>query len=97
MSIVVQLTATAKPESYQQLYDTWVAILPDTAKANGALHISCSANPETNEFRVWEIWEPKEDQEAYMQWRADRGDVDKLVSMLAGPPKFEFLEHLTFG
>lgn len=96
MSVIVQLTVKAKPEMYQQLYDTWVAILPDTAKANGAIHISCAANPEAHEFRVWEIWEKIEDQQAYMQWRTDRGDIDKLVAMLAEPPKVEQLEHLKF-
>ena len=96
MSVVVQLTVKAKPESYQQLYDTWVAILPDTSKANGAMHISCAADPAKNEFRVWEIWEKIEDQKAYMQWRVDRGDIDKLGAMLAEPPKVEELEHLTF-
>ena len=96
MSVIVQLTVTAKPESYQQLYDTWVAILPDTAKANGAIHISCAADPDNNQFRVWEIWDKIEDQQAYMQWRVDRGDIDKLGAMLAAPPKVEQLEHLTF-
>lgn len=96
MTVVVQLTARAKPETYQQLYDTWVAILPDTAKANGAVHISCAANPETHEFRVWEIWETIEDQKSYMKWRTDRGDIDTLMGMLAEPPKVEQLEHLTF-
>lgn len=96
MSVVVQLTVKAKPESYQQLYDTWVAILPDTAKANGAMHISCAADPDNNEFRVWEIWEKIEDQKAYMQWRMDRGDIDKLGALLAEPPKVEELEHLVF-
>ena len=96
MSVIVQLTVTAKPESYQQLYDTWVAILPDTAKANGAQHISCAADPANNQFRVWEIWDKIEDQQAYMQWRVDRGDIEKLGTMLAEPPKVEELEHLQF-
>ena len=96
MSVIVQLTVKAQPDKYQELYDTWVAILPDTARANGALHISCSADPENHEFRVWEIWEQIEDQKAYMQWRMDRGDIDKLGTMLAGPPKVETLEHLKF-
>ncbi len=96
MSVIVQLTVKAQPGKYQELYGTWVAILPDTAKANGALHISCSADPENHEFRVWEIWETIEDQKAYMSWRMDRGDIDKLGTMLAGPPKVETLEHLTF-
>ena len=96
MSVIVQLTVKAQPDKYQQLYDTWVAILPDTAKAAGALHISCSADPENHEFRVWEIWEKIEDQKAYMKWRMDRGDIEKLGTMLAAPPKVEELEHLQF-
>ena len=96
MSIIVQLTVTAPPEKYQQLYDTFVAILPDTAKAAGAIHISCAADPENNSLRVWEIWEKVEDQQAYMQWRQDRGDLEKLGALMAKPPVFETMEHLIF-
>lgn len=96
MSVIVQLTVKAQPDKYQQLHDMWVEILPDTAKANGALHISCSADPEKHEFRVWEIWETIEDQKAYMKWRMDRGDINRLGALLAGPPTVEELEHLVF-
>ena len=96
MSVVVQLTVKAKEDKYQELYDTWVAILPDTAKAAGAQHISCAADPEDKSFRVWEIWDKIEDQKAYMKWRMDRGDIEKLGAMMREPPKVEELEHLVF-
>jgi len=64
MSVVVLLTVKAQPDKYQELYDTFVAILPDTAKRAGALHISAAADPENNSFRIWEVWEKIEDQQA---------------------------------
>ena len=66
------------------------------AGSRSALIISCAADPANNQFRVWEIWEKIEDQKAYMQWRVDRGDIDKLGAMLAAPPKVDVLEHLKF-
>jgi len=96
MSVIIQLTTKAQPEKYQELYDLWVEILPDTAKAAGAIHISCAADPETHSFRVWEIWEKIEDQKAYMKWRVDRGDIKRMGALMAAPPVVEQLEHLTF-
>ena len=96
MSVVVNATFKAQPEKYQTLYDTLVAILPDTAKREGAELISCAANPDDNSFVVHEVWTSVEAQQAYLGWRAERGEIAALVAMLREPPIFETLEHLQF-
>lgn len=96
MAIVVNVTFKAKDDQYQALYDTLVAILPDTAARDGAELISCAANPEDKSFEIHEVWDNISNQKAYLKWRAERGDVEKLVSMLREPPVFAEREHLVF-
>lgn len=50
------------------------------------------SNPETVLF--YEVWESTEAQQAYMAWRIERGDLTKLMSFLAGEPKFTTLRSL---
>ena len=97
MSVVVNVTFKAKDDQYQALYDTLVAILPDTAAREGAELISCAADPEDKAFHIHEVWDTIENQKAYLGWRAERGDVEKLVAMLREPPEFKQEEHLVFG
>ena len=98
MSVVIDLHLKAKDqENYDKLYGTLQAILPDTAKYDGAQLISCSANPDDLTFIVHEVWETAEHQQKYIGWRQERGDVDVLVSMLAEPPNFVQRQHLDFG
>ena len=96
MSVVINLHLKAKEDQYETLHQTLIAILPDTAKYAGAELISCMANPADKSFIVHEVWDQKSSQEAYMAWRAERGDVDKLVTMLREAPVFEELEHMPF-
>jgi len=78
------------------LHATLKAILPDTAKFKGAELISCSADPTDKTFYIHEVWESAESQQAYLAWRQERGDVDKLVALLREAPSFEEHEHLAF-
>ena len=96
MSIVMNVTFKAQDDKDQTLYDTLVAILPDTAARDGAELISCAANPEDKTFEIHEVWDTIENQQAYLQWRTDRGDVDALVALLREPPTFDLREHLSY-
>ena len=96
MSVVFAVTFKAKEDTYDELHATLKAILPDTANFNGAKLISCSADPADKTFYVHEVWDSVESQEAYLAWRQERGDVDKLVAMLREAPSFDQQEHLTF-
>lgn len=98
MAVVIDLHLKAKDqENYDKLHATLTAILPDTAAFDGAQLISCSANPDDMTFIVHEVWESVEHQQKYLGWRAERGEIDVLVSMLAEDPRFDQREHLAFG
>ncbi len=68
------------------------AILPDTAKFEGAELISCSADDESKTVKIWEVWDKIESQQAYMGWRTERGEIDALVSMLREPPQIDQMD-----
>ena len=96
MSVVIAVTFKAKDDTYDELHATLKAILPDTARYEGAELISCSADPADKTFYIHEVWDSAESQKAYLAWRQERGDVDKLVALLRDAPSFEEREHLTF-
>lgn len=96
MSVVVVATFKAKDDQYQKLVDTMKAILPDTAKFQGAELISCASDDATKTVQVWEVWDKIESQQAYIAWRTERGEVDALVAMLREPPSFDPMAHVVF-
>ena len=96
MSVVFEVTFKAKDETYDELHATLTAILPDTAKFEGAELVSCAADPADKTFYIHEVWDSAESQQAYLEWRKERGDVDKLVAMLRDAPSFVEREHLVF-
>ena len=96
MSVVVELTLKAKEDQYTKLVETMQAILPDTAKFEGAELISCSSDDETMTVKIWEVWDKIESQQAYFAWRTERGEIDALVSMLREPPQVAEMGHVSF-
>ena len=94
MSVVVILTAKAKEDQYDTLVATMKAILPDTAARDGAELIRAAADSADKSVRVYEVWDRIESQQAYLQWRAERGDVEKLGALLREPPRFDVMEDV---
>jgi hypothetical protein len=39
-----------------------------------------------------ESWDSKEQYEKYLGWRTERGDIDKLVGWMAGPPSIRHFD-----
>lgn len=94
MPVVVLLHLKARPDSFETLKSTMAAILPDTRAFEGCLGISACADPEDHGVLVYERWQTKADQETYIGWRAGRGDLDKLATLLRAAPVFETREDL---
>ncbi len=94
MSVTVMLTLKAKEDMFEQLEGAMKAILPDTAKRDGAELISAASDAPSKTVIIYELWDKVESQQAYMAWRTERGDIDKLVSMLREPPQIEVLKHI---
>ncbi|MEM1313563.1 MAG: antibiotic biosynthesis monooxygenase [Pseudomonadota bacterium] len=96
MSVVVNAVFKAKPESFDALVAFLATILPDTAKFEGVELVSCFADAEDHSVVVHEVWAEKANQEAYLGWRSENGDVARIVALLREPPAFQERLHVAF-
>jgi len=94
MSIVIRLTVKAAEGKYEQLAERMQAILPDTAARAGAELIRAAGDPASGTIIVYEEWDCLESQQAYLAWRAGRGDIDGIGPLLSEPPRFDQLTLL---
>lgn len=94
MSVTVTLEFHTKPDTADTLNDTFAAILGDTRAFEGcegvAVHRDLS---DPTRFLLYEQWGAVEQQQAYMAWRQERGDLDKLGALLAEPPVVKAWEN----
>jgi len=96
MSINVILEVQAKPENLDELKSTLEAILPDTRKYAGCVSVDVVVNQENPlNIILLEVWESREHQEKYFQWRAETGALDALGAMLSQPPNLRYFDGLS--
>ena len=96
MSINVILEVLAKPESIDELKSTLEAILPDTRKYDGCISVEVIVNQENPlNIVLLEVWESREQQEKYFQWRGETGALDALGAMLSQPPNLRYFDGLS--
>lgn len=95
MAIDIILDLNVKPEHRDELIDTLAAILPDTRAFPGCNSVAVTVNEDDQcNIVLFEKWETRSDHEKYMAWRTERGDLDKLGALLAGPPSVRYLAGL---
>ena len=46
------------------------------------------------QFLIVEQWDTRADYEAYLAWRAERGDMEIFGAMMAGPPTIRFFDFV---
>jgi quinol monooxygenase YgiN len=44
---------------------------------------------------LFEVWESREQQEKYFQWRGETGALDALGAMLSQPASLQFYDNLS--
>ena len=95
MSIVVILELTTDPAHSKDLTDWLRDELVHTRGFDGFNSITIHENQDdSNNFVFLENWDSKEQHEKYMGWRTERGDIDKLVGWLAGPPSIRYFDNV---
>ncbi len=94
MPVVVILTAKAAPGRYDELLTMMAEALPDTAAQPGAELIRAGGDRGTETVTVFQIWDRIESRQAYIDWRAARGDLDRVGGMLREPARFDVMEHV---
>jgi quinol monooxygenase YgiN len=84
-----------KPEKLDEFLDYTVDNLKISRSYPGNIQFDIlidEARPHTILF--YEVWESQEAQAEYMAWRVEAGDLTKLMSLLAGAPKFTPLKAI---
>lgn len=91
--LVMLAELSIKPETRDAFLDYTVENLAESRSAPGNIRFEIlidQAQPDRVMF--YEVWQTAEAQQAYMAWRIQRGDLTKLMSFLAGEPKFTALK-----
>ena len=92
MSIDVILDLQVNPENREELLSVFTAILPDTRAYKGCQSVVVTSDEDDiHNIVLLEKWDQRSDHESYMAWRTERGDIDKLVSLLSSPPAVQYL------
>lgn len=94
MAIVVLLFLSPAEGKFRTVKTAMQQTLPDTRAFAGFLGIWACADERENEILVYERWLDLESQQAYMAWRRERGDLDRMAPLLAAPPRFETREDV---
>lgn len=92
MSVDVILDLQVNPENREELLSVFTAILPDTRAYKGCQSVVVTSDEDDRHHIVLlEKWDQRSDHESYMAWRTERGDLDKLFSLLSSPPAVQYL------
>jgi len=95
VSILVLLEGQVKPDKIADMKSYLAQILPDTRRYDGCQGIDVQFNlDDPGNMVLVEQWESRGHHEKYAQWRTETGVVDKLVSMLTGPPSIRYFERV---
>ncbi len=93
MAITALLDINVQPGKADEMVQWMKDNLPDTRARQGAGKMELIVDQDDpNHMVVYETWDRKADQEAYMAWRTERGDLDILGPMFAAPPTFTFFD-----
>ena len=95
MSVLVLLEVQVKPEAIADMKSYLAKILPETRAYDGCQGIDVYTNTEDKgNFVAVEYWNTRTQHQKYSTWRAEKGDMDKIGTMTAGPPKIRYYERI---
>jgi quinol monooxygenase YgiN len=98
MAITVLLEIRTQPDKADDMVQWMHDNLPDTRARQGAGKMELIVDQDDpTHMVVYEIWDSKADQEAYVAWRAERGDIEVLGGMLVAPPSSAFFDIVDPG
>lgn len=78
----VIVTVKAVPSLFNELAAATQAMMPETREFPGCIEAHLLLAPEREEMVIFQIWESSEAQSAYLTWRAERGDFERLGELI---------------
>ncbi len=95
MSVLVTLDLKVKPGSNDDLTSWFKNELHHTRGFEGCNGITVHRNQDDhNNLVIVEDWDSRSQYEKYLSWREERGDVEVLVGLLDGEPKFSYFDNI---
>ena len=93
MSILVLLQISAQPDKVAALKAAFGGLLPDTRAYDGCESITVHTDQDDPaRIVLLERWASRGHYERYFAWRVERGDLDALGALTAGPPSISYLD-----
>lgn len=92
MVCMVILELQEKPGGRGEVIDLIADFLPDTRQRDGYIEILTLANTEGDGVVLVEKWESRAHYDAYLGWRVERGDIDRIMSLCAAPPSIRYFD-----
>jgi len=88
--VTITLVFTLKPEAVDPFCKGLPEMLKDTKKFAGFRNIRIVRHKtDTNQVAFIEEWDSEDAYNKYIAWRTERGDMDAMAGILAGPPKMD--------
>jgi quinol monooxygenase YgiN len=98
MAVAVTLDLKVQAGRGGELAGVLKSMLGDTRARQGAEKIEMVINQDNaDHILVYEIWTTKEDHQAYMGWRQERGDLDALGGFVTEPPTVTYFDIADAG
>ena len=95
MAVLVLLEVKVKPESINDMKSLLKEVLPDTRAHDGCQGVTVYGNlDDSNNLVLVEHWDSRDHYGKYLAWRTERGDLERLVSMLAEEPSIRYFERV---
>jgi quinol monooxygenase YgiN len=93
MTVAVTADLRAQVGKGSELVEFLKGMLGDTRARAGCELIDLVVSQDNSDhILIDERWATKEEHQAYMGWRQERGDIDTLVSFLASPPTITYFD-----
>jgi quinol monooxygenase YgiN len=95
MSVVVLLEPQTAPGRAEDIIALLRDALPDTRAYDGCETVVMHRDQDApDRVLLIERWASRAQYEAYLQWRADRGDNERLGALSSGPPSVRYLDAI---
>jgi len=89
MVCIVIAEFTGKDSAGPALLECLSKMVRETRKKEGAISIDiCVDQDNSDRIVLVERWDSRSHHERYVAYRQERGDIDKIMTMLSGPPQF---------
>jgi len=95
MSVLVLFESVAAAGSEDELASLFAELLPDTRAFEGCEYVTLHRDQDApDRFMLVERFTTRASYEAYVEWRVQRGDVDRLSRLLAERPGPRFFDDI---